>query len=129
MANSYIYSLTDNRWIDGTVQYTGIGLAVTSTNASSNSNMLRLTFNDSVNYRVRYDGAVFANGSISCNGAMIATGNISGNNITGKLFAANTVPPVTASANGVQGEIRFDTSYVYVCVSSNVWMRAALNTW
>lgn len=48
-------------------------------------------------------------------------------------FSANIVlsnsVPATAASNGVAGTIRFDTSYVYVCVANNTWKRAALSTW
>jgi len=38
-------------------------------------------------------------------------------------------PPVLATDTGQPGQIAFDTSYFYVCVSENVWLRAAIVTW
>jgi len=37
--------------------------------------------------------------------------------------------PSSASDTGNQGDICWDSSYVYVCVATNTWKRAALNTW
>ncbi|MDO6587322.1 right-handed parallel beta-helix repeat-containing protein [Salipiger sp. 1_MG-2023] len=37
--------------------------------------------------------------------------------------------PTSATASGVHGETRFDTSYFYVCTATNTWKRAALATW
>lgn len=49
------------------------------------------------------------------------------------IFCANIVisnsVPANSTANGITGTIRFDTSYVYVCVANNTWKRATLNTW
>jgi len=43
-------------------------------------------------------------------------------------LASSTVP-LNASAAGTAGEIAFDASYIYICVASNTWKRAALTTW
>lgn len=37
--------------------------------------------------------------------------------------------PANASDTGYSGEICFDTNYVYRCVATNTWRRAALSTW
>lgn len=39
-----------------------------------------------------------------------------------------TSTPANSSANGVTGTIRFDSSYVYVCIANNSWGRVALET-
>jgi len=38
-------------------------------------------------------------------------------------------PPSSASDNGMRGEIRYDTNYIYVCVADNTWKRVALSSW
>jgi len=43
-------------------------------------------------------------------------------------LASSTVP-LNASAAGTAGEIAFDASYIYICVASSTWKRAALTTW
>jgi len=37
--------------------------------------------------------------------------------------------PATAAATGTAGQIAFDTSYVYLCVAADTWMRASIATW
>ncbi len=37
--------------------------------------------------------------------------------------------PTSNSSNGTPGTIRWDTDYIYVCVASNQWKRAALASW
>lgn len=50
-----------------------------------------------------------------------------------ETFCANIVvsnsAPANSSANGLIGFIRYDSSYVYICVANNTWKRAALSTW
>lgn len=38
-------------------------------------------------------------------------------------------PPSTASSTGTAGQIAYDSGYIYVCVATNTWKRAALSTW
>jgi hypothetical protein len=49
-------------------------------------------------------------------------------NFSANITISNSVP-ANSSANGIAGNIRFDTSYVYVCVANNTWKRATLSTW
>ena len=37
--------------------------------------------------------------------------------------------PVTASSTGTVGDIRYDSSYVYICIATDTWKRAAIATW
>lgn len=37
--------------------------------------------------------------------------------------------PISASAVGTAGELAYDSGFVYVCVASNTWKRAALAGW
>lgn len=41
-------------------------------------------------------------------------------------IAAGTV--ATATSTGTRGHVRYDASYLYVCVSSNTWVRHAIDT-
>lgn len=40
----------------------------------------------------------------------------------------SSVPEFTFSG-GVAGSIRVDDDYIYVCIATNSWKRAALSTW
>ena len=44
------------------------------------------------------------------------------------LSSLNTAPS-SASDTGTLGEIRITADYIYVCVATNTWVRAALATW
>lgn len=44
-----------------------------------------------------------------------------------RLRTAKT--PASATATGTAGQICWDTNYVYICVATNTWKRAALTTW
>mgnify|MGYP007063366954 CR=1 FL=1 len=41
----------------------------------------------------------------------------------------NSNTPSSAGDLGVQGEIRWDTNYIYVCVATDTWKRVALSSW
>jgi hypothetical protein len=45
-----------------------------------------------------------------------------------RLSALNTAP-ASATDTGTTGEIRVTSDYIYVCVATNTWVRAALTTW
>ena len=44
-----------------------------------------------------------------------------------RLRTAQT--PESASDDGNQGDICWDSSYIYICVATNTWKRAAISTW
>ena len=37
--------------------------------------------------------------------------------------------PANSTATGTVGQIKWDANYIYVCVATNTWKRAALTTW
>lgn len=37
--------------------------------------------------------------------------------------------PSTATSAGVAGQMAYDSSYLYVCVATNIWKRTALASW
>ena len=37
--------------------------------------------------------------------------------------------PASSGAACTQGEIAWDASFIYVCVATNTWVRAATSTW
>jgi len=48
-------------------------------------------------------------------------------------FAANlqlsTSVPANSSSTGLPGTVAYDANYLYICVGTNTWKRAALSTW
>jgi len=45
------------------------------------------------------------------------------------LRLRNSKTPASATATGNKGEICYDSDYMYVCVATNTWKRAALASW
>lgn len=41
----------------------------------------------------------------------------------------STLTPASAGATGAAGTIVWDSGFVYICIGSNTWKRAALSTW
>jgi hypothetical protein len=58
--------------------------------------------------------------------AGVATQVLPDNLSVGKI---KTGTPASAAATGVAGQIRWDSSFVYICVATNTWKRVAIATW
>jgi hypothetical protein len=43
--------------------------------------------------------------------------------------ASLTAAPATASSSGTAGEIAYDATHFYVCISTNSWVRATFAAW
>ena len=69
--------------------------------------------------------ALNTDGTISCSGTIY-----NGDDDSGELPSIPApVVPANAGAPGVAGTMVWDTGFVYVCVGTNTWKRAALTTW
>ena len=44
-------------------------------------------------------------------------------------FKGSAGVPANSSSTGSVGDIAFDSNYIYYCVATNTWKRAALSTW
>jgi len=82
-------------------------------------------FNGNPQYGLDVTGTINATGNAILGGAITAGGTISGT----ALKITTSATPATSSSTGVTGQIEWDSSYVYVCVATNTWKRAALSTW
>lgn len=68
---------------------------------------------------------------------VLAVANAAGTAVTSKITADNLMisltqivsAPATATSMGTYGQIAFDVGYMYRCVATNTWKRAALSTW
>lgn len=61
-----------------------------------------------------------------------AGGNVAGSLIisTGdRLRITTSHTPSSASDTGTTGDICWDSSYIYVCIATNTWLRGAISTW
>ena len=124
------------------------GTAKISANVNIDGNTV---FIDTTNNRLG-----IANGSPSVELEVTGSATISGNVTIGSSFVdttnerigANTTAPTaaldinsdkfrvrtaktpsSASATGTTGDICWDASYIYICVGTNTWKRAAISTW
>lgn len=41
----------------------------------------------------------------------------------------NTSPPTESDDPGITGEVRFDTTHLYICIATDTWRRVALSNW
>ena len=64
----------------------------------------------------------------SLNGNTVTIGTDGSVTITGPLVIP-TKTPSSASDTGTTGEIAWDADYIYVCVDTDTWVRAAIATW
>jgi len=89
-----------------------------------------------VNSNVRLDGASDASQEILLNGAGTGKVGIGTTSPTAMLDVNSDIirlstskTPATSGASGNQGDICWDSNYIYVCVASNTWKRVAISTW
>lgn len=63
---------------------------------------------------------------------------LSGNDITAiidpdlvvdSLIITNSDPPANPSSTGTQGQVAWDSNYVYVCIATDTWVRTEISTW
>lgn len=66
-------------------------------------------------------------GSAALNAILTAAGNFQLS--AGQLIIATTATPASASATGTVGTFNWDSNYLYICVATDTWKRAALSTW
>jgi len=110
-----------------TLSQTGISSAL-FVNASSKFVGI---FTNNPQYALDVVGSVHSSTSIVAGTTIQATGAItSGSTLTGTaLKVTATYTPATSSSTGTTGQISWDSQYVYVCIATNTWKRAALSTW
>lgn len=67
----------------------------------------------------------------------VAVANAAGNAITSSVttdvlmrsLTSIVSAPATSTSTGKAGQIAFSSGYIYYCVATNTWKRAALSTW
>jgi len=102
------------------------------TSASSPAgNTGQIQFNDSGNFSANSNLSYDSSNIKLTVGNLLLIGSNSAVTYANGLMAASQIStvPSTASSTGVKGQIAFDTSYIYICIATNTWMRAAIATW
>jgi hypothetical protein len=62
------------------------------------------------------------------NNFSVAQTEISALQANSTISVTTTTVPVSNSSAGKAGSIAFNSSYIYVCVATNTWLRANLST-
>jgi hypothetical protein len=71
------------------------------------------------------DGSI---GGTTITASGIITGNGSGlTNLSDRVLVSGT--PASAGASGLPGQVRYDSSYLYICTATNTWRRISHATW
>jgi len=78
--------------------------------------------------KINYDGTVAMGGTTMSNTGADYSNATFVANASGVRMIGGT-PPASASASGTAGDIRWDSSYIYVCTATNTWKRTAISTW
>jgi filamentous hemagglutinin len=69
----------------------------------------------------------------SISGSAILTVDASGIQVTGSIIGTGSIAsvsnstPAGSSASGTKGDVRYDSSYIYVCVATDTWIRASID--
>jgi hypothetical protein len=64
---------------------------------------------------------------------LVTVGNSLNKNLSQVILAINTkfpnwvTAPATSSSTGTAGQVAYDSSYMYICVSANTWKRISLS--
>lgn len=99
----------------------GNGQGITSIQANNVANLAPVAISN--DYRDLIYQPVFAPS------AFLDTSNASNIN-TGSLGAGVMITygtPANSTADGINGQIKWDASYIYICTSNNVWKRSTLS--
>jgi hypothetical protein len=66
----------------------------------------------------------------TANSVVVSTISSSGLTVNrGNLVITSGNAPATATSQGVVGQVAWDSTHIYVCVSTNTWVRATMATW
>lgn len=99
------------------VGHTGTALAKIESRATSGAQFV-----------ASYDASNSSSFTTSSGGNL--TINVTGSRITlGDTLNIPTATPASAGAAGTAGDIAWDSSYIYICVGSSSWKRAAIAAW
>ena len=113
-------------------------LADGATGAGSFYNSTYIGTNTKVSANGVTNENVFGYNAVGSGSNTVTIGNssVTGNYFSGlidatgdKLRLRTAKTPSSAADTGNQGDICWDSSYIYVCTAANTWKRAALTTW
>lgn len=106
---------------NASITYDAIGMNVTDTASNANSTLINLKVGGTSRFNVKKTGEVTAN--------VVNANTLNANTLNANTLYVTNATPASATATGVKGQIVWDTNYIYVCVATNTWKRAAISTW
>lgn len=77
-------------------------------------------------YGIDFSAVTFGTAFLKSTGFLV---NPSGGTSVSALTVTTSATPATAAATGTTGEVVWDASFVYVCIATNTWKKAAISTW
>jgi hypothetical protein len=110
---------------------TGLGYRAGAGNITGNRNLF-LGYNAGVN-ETGSDNLYISNNTTSTpliKGTFDNTGGLTGLvRINGRFEIAPAYVPTVATDPGTQGQVAFDSNYMYYCTAANTWKRVGIATW
>jgi len=70
---------------------------------------------------------LYGTGEIQCKSIETSSGNVSSAGYVIGQALITSVPPATSTSTGIQGQLTWDSNYIYVCINANQWRRVALS--
>ena len=75
------------------------------------------------------DAFLVNDASDTTTGTLTAAGFTTTGTATTDVLIVGSNPPSMVSSSGTAGTITYDSNYIYVCIATDTWKRAALSTW
>ncbi len=93
------------------------------------SNWVNATYSPAISNLSDVDTSGSSSGEVlRYNGSTWVDATLSAYDLSENVPTITSVPS-TVSSSGTTGQIAFNTTHLYVCVSTNTWRRVALSTW
>lgn len=116
-----LFDVITDKTIFGPVLY-----LVGSKDTNSTQGSVTINLVEPASSAANYDYTLTLPDSPGASGQSLST---NGSGVLSWADPAGNSAPSTASSTGRPGEIRFDSSHIYVCVATDTWKRADLSTW
>lgn len=147
----YIQDDSGNNFIVGGTSNSGVAIWSTASQGiklrlaggaflSLSENTFNLDSSSTAGLQTNFDSSgVIVEGSLQLTGKLFdggdspgTSGNVLSSTGTATAWvtpASLTAAPATASSSGTAGEIAYDATHFYVCISTNSWVRATFAAW
>jgi hypothetical protein len=127
-----LVNLNASNLASGTVAVARLSADVPLLNATQNFTGANTFSASTTNFNspVNLNSTVTVGAPVTAYAPVIVNNSITGNTVSGQvIYETNPSVPSSSSAAGSPGQISWDANYVYICVGTNTWKRAALTSW